>query len=57
MPYNIIGILPKECYNKNEKVIKTSGDLDDMKNALVFTTDTAVKEGNTDMVKKKENKT
>ena len=53
MPYNIIGILPKEYYNTSENVTKTSGDLDDTKNALVSTTDTVFKEVNTDMVEKK----
>ena len=58
MSSNIIGPLPKESDNPSEKVRKTSGDLDDTKKALVTTTDTVVKEGNTDMFdKKKENKT
>ena len=50
---NIIGPLPKESDNPSEKVIKTSGDLDYTKQALFFTTDTVVKEGNTDIVDKK----
>ena len=45
--------LPKKSDNTSEKVIKTSGDLDDTKNALVTTTDTVAKEGNTAMVDKK----
>ena len=53
---NIIGTLPKEYDNPVEKVRKTSGYLDDTKKALVTTTDTVVKEGNTDMVEKKEKK-
>ena len=35
-----------------KRVRKTSGDLDDNKQALVTTTDTIFKEGNTDMVDK-----
>ena len=35
------------------KRLEKSGDLDDTKEALVFTIDTFVKEGNTDMVDKK----
>ena len=58
MSSNIIGPFPKESDNSSEKVRKTSGDLDDTKNALVITTDRVVIEVNTDMVdKKKENKT
>ena len=53
MSSNIIGPLPKEYDNPSEKVRKTSGDLDDTKKALVFTTDNFVKEGNTDTVEKK----
>ena len=34
------------------KRLETSGDLDYTKNALFTTTDTVVKEGNTDMVEK-----
>ena len=54
MTSNIIGPLPKESYNPSEKVRKTSGDLDDTKKIFVFTTDTVVKEENTDMVDKKK---
>ena len=52
MSSNIIGPLPKEYYNPSENFIKTSGGFDDTKKALVTTTDTVVKEGNTDMVNK-----
>ena len=51
--FNIIEALPKEYDNTSEKVIKRSGDLDDTKKTLVFTTDTVVKEKNTDMVERK----
>ena len=50
---NISDPLPKKSDNPSEKVRKTSGDLDDTKKALVTTTYTVVKEGNTDMVDKK----
>ena len=50
---NIIGTLHNESDNPSEKIIKKSGDLDDTKNSLVTTTDTVVKEGNTEMVEKK----
>ena len=53
MSFNIIGLLTKESNNPSEKVRKTSGGLDDAKKALVTTTDTVVKEGNTDIVEKK----
>ena len=53
MSSNIIGPLPKESYNTSEKFGKTSGDLDDTKKALIFTTEMVVKEGNTGMVEKK----
>ena len=53
MSSNIIGPLNKEYNNPGERVRKTSGDLDDTKKALVFTTDNFVKEGNTDTVDKK----
>ena len=49
----IVDPLPKESDNPSKKVIKTSGDLDYTKNALVTTTDMVVKEGNTDMFGKK----
>ena len=53
MSPNTIFPLPKESDNPSEKVRKTSWDFDDTKKALVATTDTVVKEGNTDMVKKR----
>ena len=53
MSSNIIIPLTKEFDNQSESVRKTSGYLDDTKNALVTPTDTVVKEGNTDMVDKK----
>ena len=53
MSSNIIGPFPKESDNPSEKFRKTSGDLDDTKKALITTTATVVKEGNTDMVEKK----
>ena len=52
MSSNVIGTLPKKSDNPSEKVIKTSGYLDDTKKELFFTTYTVVKEGNTDMVDK-----
>ena len=36
----------------SEKVIKTSGDLDDNEKAFVTSNDKVIKEGNTDMVDK-----
>ena len=45
---NTIFPLPKESDTTGEKVRKKSGDLDDTKNTLVTTTDTVVKERNTD---------
>ena len=54
MTSNIIRPLPKESYNPSEKVRKTIGDLDDTKKTFVFTTDTVIKEENTDMVDKKK---
>ena len=53
MSSNIIVPFPKESDNPSEKVIKTSGDLDDTKKSLVANNDTVIKEGNTDMVLKK----
>ena len=50
---NISDQLPKKSDNPSEKVRKTSGDLDDTKNKLVTTTDTVIKEGNTDILDKK----
>ena len=52
MSPNTILPFPKEYDTPSEKVRRTSGDLDDTKQSLVTTTDTVVKEGNTDMVKK-----
>ena len=43
MSSNISEPLPKKYDNPGEKVIKTSGDLDYTKQALVNTTDTVVK--------------
>ena len=54
MSSNTICPLLKESDNPSERVRKTSGDLDDTKHALVTTTDTVVKEGNTDTVDKKK---
>ena len=54
---NISDPLPNKSDNLSEKVRKTSGDLYETKKALVTTTDTVFKEGNTDTVEKKENKT
>ena len=53
MSSNIIVPLPKESDNPSEKVRKTSGDLDDTKQALATTTDTVVKEDETCIVEKK----
>ena len=53
MSYNISDPLLKKSDNPSEKVRKTSGDLYDIKKALFFTTDTVVKEGNTEIVDKK----
>ena len=53
MYYNISDLLPKKSENPSEKVRNTSGDWDETKKALVTTTDTIVKEGNTDTVDKK----
>ena len=52
MSSNTICPFHKESDTPSEKVRKTSGDLDDTKQALVTTTDTVFKEGNTDMVDK-----
>ena len=51
---NTICPLSKESDNPSEKVRKTGGDLYDIKKTLVTTTETFVKEGNTDMVDKKK---
>ena len=53
MSSNISDPLPKKYDNPSEKVRKTSGDVDNTKKALVNTTDTVFKEGNTDTVEKK----
>ena len=53
MSSNISDQLPKKYDNLSEEVRKTSGDLDNTEKALVTTTDTVTKEGNTDMVDKK----
>ena len=50
MSPNIIGPMSKEFDNPIEKVRKKNQDLDDTKKSLVTTTDTVVKEENTDMV-------
>ena len=52
MSPNNIFPLPKESDIPSEKGIKTSGELDDTKEALEPTTDTVVKERNTYMVEK-----
>ena len=58
MSSNISDPLPKKYYSPSEKVWETSGGLENTEKALVATTDTVVKEGNTDMLdQKKENKT
>ena len=49
MSSNISDPFPKKSDNPSIKVKKTSGDLDETKKALVTTTKTVVKEGNTDM--------
>ena len=54
MSSNTICPFPKLYDTPSEKVRKTSGDLDDTKQALVTTTTTVVKKGNTDMVDKEE---
>ena len=53
MSSNISDPFPKKYDNPSEKVRKTSGDLYDIEKAIVTTTDTVVKEGNTDTVDKK----
>ena len=47
MSSNISDPLTKKYDNPSEKFRKTSGDLDYTKKALVTTTETVVKEGNT----------
>ena len=49
MSSNISDPLPKKSDNPGITVRKTSGELNKTKKALVTTTDTVVKEGNTDM--------
>ena len=51
---NISDPFPKKSYNPIEKDRKTSGELDDIKQALVTTTDTVVKKGKTDMIERKK---
>ena len=53
---NISYPLPNKYDNPSEKVRETSGNLDKTEKELVTTIKTFVKEGNTDMLKKKENK-
>ena len=53
MSSNISDPLPKRSDNPGEKVRKKSGNLDDIKKALVATNDKFFKEGNTYMVDKK----
>ena len=55
MSSNTIGPLPKNTDNPSKKVRKASGDLDDIKTALVPTIYMAAKEGTTDTVDKKGN--
>ena len=45
--------MPKEYFDRSEKVRKTSGDLDDTKKSFVATTGMFFKEGNNKMVDKK----
>ena len=52
MSPNTIFPLPKESDIPSEKVRNKSGYLDDTKQALVTTTDTVVKEGNTEIFDK-----
>ena len=56
MSSNISDPLPKKSDNPRERVRKTGGYLDETEKELVTTTDTVVKEGNTDMVYKKGKK-
>ena len=49
---NISDPLPKKFDTPSEKFIKTSGDFDETKKALVTITDTVVKEGSTYMAEK-----
>ena len=54
MSSNISDSLPNKSDNPGEKVRKKSGDFDNTKKALVTTTDTVVKEENSDMAYKKK---
>ena len=49
MSSNISDLLQKKYDNSSITARKTSGDLDETEKVLVTTTDTVVKEGNTDM--------
>ena len=51
MSSNISDPLKNKYDNPSIVVRKTSGDLDEIENSFVTTTDTVVKEGNTDMGK------
>ena len=53
MSYNIIFPLHKESDSPSENVRKTSGDSDDTKKSLFFTTEMVVKKGNTDIFDRK----
>ena len=48
---NTSDLLQKKFDNPSKTVRKTSGDLDETEKALVTTTNTVAKEGNTDMKK------
>ena len=52
MSSNTSDLLQNKYDNTSITVRKTSGDLDETEKSLVNTTDTVVKEGNTDMGKK-----
>ena len=56
MSSNISDPSPKKSDNPSEKVRKTGGYLDETEKALVATTETVIKEGNTEMVYKKRKK-
>ena len=49
MSSHIIGTLPNKLYSPSERVEKSSGNLDYMKNPLVTTIDTVEKKVNTKM--------
>ena len=57
MSSNTIGPLPKKIIIQVNRLEKSSGDMDDIKKALVTTIDTFIKEGNTVKGEKKGNKT